>query len=112
MRSSDIGRPLTMLPNLWCRVKVVVGSGTVLLSHELGGSGLPDLGAVDEVAGLALLAGRLGGRIILTDVSPAMRSLLELAGLRVEVEREAKGGEEPCGVEEVQEELHPGDLAS
>ena len=80
--------------------------------HELGGPGLPDLGAVDDVARLALLAGRLGGRIVLSDVSPAMRSLLELAGLGVEVEGEAEGGEEPLGVEEGQEELHPGDLAS
>ncbi len=112
MRLRRIARPLRVVINLWCRVRIVVAGRTALVCHELGGPGLPDLGAVDEVARLALLAGRLGGRIILSDVSPAMRSLLELAGLGVEVERETEGGEEPLGVEEGQEELHPGDLAS
>ena len=112
MRSRGIARPFSVDFTLWCRVRVVVADDTVLICHEFGGPELPDLGAVDDVARLALLAGRLGGRIIVCDLSPAMRSLLELAGLGVEVQREAEGGEEPRGVEEVQEELHPGDLAS
>ncbi len=65
---------------------------------------------MDDVARLALLAGRLGGGIVLTEVSPALRTLLELAGLRVEVEGQAELGEEPLGVQEGQEEGHPGDL--
>jgi hypothetical protein len=112
MRLSDIARPFRVAFNLWCRVKVVVAGRTALFCHELGGPGLPDLGAVDDVARLALLAGRLGGHIMISDISPAMRSLLELAGLGVEVQGEAEGGEEPLGVEEGEEELHPGDLAS
>jgi hypothetical protein len=112
MRLPGIGRPFRVVFTLWCRVRVVVAGRTALFCHELAGPGQPDLGAVDEVARLALLAGRLGGRIILSDVSPAMRSLLELAGLGVEVQGEAEGGEEPLGVEEGEEELHPGDLAS
>jgi hypothetical protein len=88
---------------LWCRVLIVGADHTTLAHHQLGGPGLPDLGAVDDVARLALLARRLGGRIILSDVNPALHSLLELAGLRVEVEREAEGREEPLGAEEGQE---------
>jgi hypothetical protein len=103
-------RPLSVVVNRWCRVLVVGADHTALASHQLGGPGDPDLGAVDDVARLALVARRLGGGIILTDVAPALRSLLELAGLRVEMEGEAEGGEEPLGIEEGQEELHPGDL--
>jgi hypothetical protein len=112
MRFSGIGRPLSVLINLWCRVTVVVANDTALICHELGGPEGPDLGAVDVVARLALLAGRLGGRIIVSDLSPEMGALLELTGLPVEVEGEAEGREEPLGVEQGQEELHPGDRAS
>jgi len=101
-----------MVVTRWCRVLVVGADHTSLASHQLSGPGLPDLGTVDQVARLALRARRVGGRIILSDVSPAMRSLLELTGLRVEVEGEAESGEEPLGVEKGQEELHPGDLAT
>jgi len=100
-----------MVVTRWCRVLIVGPDHTSLGYHQLGGPGLPDLGTVDEVARLALLARRLGGRIILSDLSPALRSLLDLAGLRVEVEGEAESGEEPLRVEEGQEHLHPDDLA-
>ena len=112
MRSRGIARPLSVVVHLWCRVQIVGADHTTLARHQLGGPGLPDLGAVDDVARLALRARRLGGRIILSDVSPALRSLLDLAGLTVEVVGEAEGREEPLGVQEGQEELHPGDLAS
>jgi hypothetical protein len=86
--------------------------GTVLADWVFAGAGAPTLGAVDDVARLALLATRLGCRIALAEVSPAMRELLDLAGLRVEVQGQAELGEEPLGVQERQEEVHPGDLAS
>ncbi len=76
----------------------------------LRGPGHPDLDAVDAVARLALLAGHLGSHIVLAEVSPELDGLLELAGLRVEVERQSKLREESLGVEEVQEEGHPDDL--
>jgi hypothetical protein len=101
-----------MVVTLWCRVLIVGADHTTLARHQLGGPGPPDLGAVDDVARLALLARRLGGRIILSDVTPALCALLELAGLRVEVEGQAEAGEEPVRVEEGQEELHPGDHAT
>jgi hypothetical protein len=99
MRLRHIVRPLSVVVNLWCRVLVVGADHTALARHQLGGPGLPDIGAVDDVARLALLAGQLGGRIVLSDVSPALHALLELAGLRVEMEWEAEGGEEPLGVQ-------------
>jgi hypothetical protein len=112
MRLRTIVRPLRVVVNLWCRVLVVGADHTALACHQLGGPGLPDIGVVDDVARLALQAGRLGGRIVLSDVTPAVRALLELAGLRVEMEREAERGEEALWVEGEQEELHPGDCAS
>ena len=47
--------------------------GAALISYVLEGPGAPDMGAVDEVARLALMAGRLGGAVVLADVSPALR---------------------------------------
>lgn len=95
----------------WCRVTVVGPDGTVVACCELDGPGFPGLGAVDDVARLALLASRLGGSITLAEVSPAMRELLELAGLCVEMEGQAELGEEPCGIQQREEEVHPGDPA-
>jgi hypothetical protein len=93
----------------WCRVTVVGPDGTVVARCELDGPGSPGLGAIDDVAHLALLASRLGGGITLAEVSPAMRELLELAGLCVEMEGQAELGEEPPGIEHGEEEIHPGD---
>lgn len=83
--------------------------GTVVTSCALDGPGPPDLGAVDDVARLALLATRLGGGIALTEVSQDMRGLIELAGLGVEMEGQAELGEEPLGIQQGQEEAHPRD---
>jgi len=94
----------------WCRVTVVGKDGTKLTGCVLLGPGPPDIGAVDEVARLALHAARLGGGISLADVAPAMRELLELAGLCVEVEGQTELGKEALGVQEIQEHVHPGDL--
>jgi hypothetical protein len=109
MRLPDTTRPLRVPANLWCRVVVMGADHSTLSRLQLGGPGPPDIGAVDEVARLALQAGRLGGRIILSEVTPALRELLELAGLRVEMERETERGEQARRLEGIQEELHPGD---
>jgi hypothetical protein len=71
---------------LWCRVSVVGPDGDELARYALQGLGAPDLGAVDLVARLTLVAERLGGDSILTELSAGLRMLLELAGLIVEVE--------------------------
>ena len=95
---------------LWCRVRVLSSDGAELADILLEGQGAPDLGAVDEVARLALLAGRLGGGVVLAEVSAALDALLHLAGLAVEVEGQAELAEEPLGAQEGQEKGHPGDL--
>lgn len=41
----------------------------------------PDLEAVEELCRLALAAGRLGCRVLLVDVDPALQDLLVLAGV-------------------------------
>lgn len=84
--------------------------GGMVTGCVLEGLGLPDLRAVDAVARQALLAARLGGVIALAEVAPAMSELLELAGLRVEVEGQGKIREEPLDPQEGQEGVHPGDL--
>jgi hypothetical protein len=100
-----------MVDELWCRVLIVGPDGFGVVEHRFGGPGLPDLGVVDDIARLALRAGRIGGRIILSEVSPALSALLDLSGLGVEMERQTERGEKPVGVQEVQKKLHPGDLA-
>jgi hypothetical protein len=96
---------------LWCRVTVVGPDGAELASHVLSGPGAPDMGTVDDVARLALRAGRLGGGAVLTDVCPALQALLELTGLGAEVKWQAELGEEPLGAQEGQEPRHTGDLS-
>jgi hypothetical protein len=96
--------------DVWCRVTILGPDGAELDCCVLEGPGVPDLGAVDQMGRLALLAGRLGGSIVLTELSPTLRSLLELAGLRVDVGGQAERREEPFGVQESQEEGHTGDL--
>ncbi len=93
----------------WCRIRIVRSDGTPLVDRVLEGQGRPDLEAVDDVARAALMARRLGVGILVTEASPDMAELLYLAGLRIEVEGKAERGEEPVRVEEVQEEVHPGD---
>jgi hypothetical protein len=95
---------------LWCRVSVVGPDGAELSSHVLSGPGAPGMATVDDVARLALMAGRLGGGAVLTDVSPALQALLELAGLGGEAQGQAELGEEPLGAQEGQEPRHTGDL--
>jgi hypothetical protein len=95
----------------WCRVTVVGPDEAELAAGVLEGPGAPDLGAVDDVARLALVAKRLGGALVLTEVAPALQVLLELAGLPVQVQGKTEGRKEPLGVEQRQEERHPGDLS-
>ena len=75
-----------MVAELWGRVTIIGPDGAELVSGELRGSGAPDLGTVESIARLALSTGRLGGSMTLAQVSPALDALLELAGLRVQME--------------------------
>lgn len=114
------------------RTRLAAGGGVVVCdAWALGGRGLA---AVDLLARLELTARRAGGRIRLRHPPPDLPALLLLTGLsfeveegpgptghrgagaaraaqglgRVEVERQAEGGEEPGGVQEGGE---PGDPA-
>lgn len=79
-------------------------------SEWLQGEGAPDLEVVDMVAHRALDSSRSGRRLVLGDVEPELEDLLRLAGLPVEMEGQAEGGEEPLHIEKGQEERHLGDL--
>jgi anti-anti-sigma regulatory factor len=82
---------------------------------------LSDLGlrAIDRLARLQLEARRRGGRIALTNASPELGELIDLAGLRsvlpcltsvelvVEVSGQAEQREEPRGVEEEGDPAEP-----
>jgi hypothetical protein len=108
MRTSAVLRPPGVL--LWCRVTLVDPEGNALAAGVLEGPTAPDIGAVDDVARLALLANRMGGGLVLTDVSADLRTLVELTGLAVEMEREPERGEQALGVHQVEEERHARDL--
>jgi len=54
---------------LWCRATIVGPGDLELAAFALEGPGDPDVGAVDDVARFVLLAKRLGGRLVLTDLS-------------------------------------------
>jgi hypothetical protein len=82
-----------MATERWCRVTMVGSDGDPIADGVLEGTCGPDLGAVDDLARLALVAKRLGARLKLAEVTPELADLLELTGLRVEVERQPEGGE-------------------
>jgi hypothetical protein len=116
---------------LWCRVTIVGPGDAELATFALKGQGDPDVGAVGDVARLVLVARRLEGRLLLTDLSTKLRVLLDLAGLpaelaglcvevagpcdgevsRIEVERQTELGEEPRGVQEGEKEGRGADLS-
>ncbi|MFF7855355.1 STAS domain-containing protein [Streptomyces sp. NPDC007904] len=84
------------------------GAGGVVVC-DVGGLGPPGLAAVNLLARLQLTARRAGGRIRLRDPSPALHALLDLVGLRFEVEGQPEQREPPLGVEEA---VEPGDPAA
>ena len=75
---------------------------------DVAGLGPPGLGAVDLLARLQLAARRAGGRIRLRDPDPALHALLDLVGLRFEVEGQTEQRDPALGVEE---EVEPGEPA-
>ncbi|MBD9730497.1 STAS domain-containing protein [Streptomyces sp. H28] len=84
------------------------GSGACgVVVCDVAGLGPPGLAAVNLLARLELLARRTGGRIRLRDPDPALRVLLDLVGLRFEVEGQPEQREEPLGVEEAVEPRDP-----
>ncbi|MFG2778980.1 hypothetical protein ACGFY7_14180 [Streptomyces prunicolor] len=83
------------------------GAGVVLV--EVVGPGPPGLGTVDLLARLHLTARRTGGgRVRLRAPAPELRALLDLVGLRFEMEGQVEQREPALGV---QEEVEPGEPA-
>jgi STAS domain len=101
---------------LWCRARAGDdGQPPTGASVVIEGTRLPDLAAVDELARWALEAKRAGRRLVIEYLAPQMADLLDLAGLDlvglgVEMQGQAEGGEEPLGIERVEEEGQLGDL--
>ncbi|WP_338900316.1 STAS domain-containing protein [Streptomyces sp. TG1A-60] len=84
------------------------GAGGGVLVCDVAGIGPPGLGVIDVLARLQLAARRAGGRIRLRDPDPALRALLGLVGLALDVEGQVEEGEPAGGVEEA---VEPGDPA-
>ncbi|MGW7787097.1 STAS domain-containing protein [Streptomyces tricolor] len=96
------------VPGLCDEVRALMeGSGARVVVCDVGGLGPPGLAAVDLLARLELAARRAGGRIRLRDPDPALPALLDLVGLRFQMERQAEEREPPLGVEEAVETGDP-----
>jgi ABC-type transporter Mla MlaB component len=74
------------------------GAGAVVC--DVAGLRPPDLAVVDLLARLELAARGAGGRIRLREPDPALHALLDLVGLRFELEGQPEQREPPLGVEE------------
>ncbi|MFJ9813807.1 STAS domain-containing protein [Streptomyces sp. NPDC101151] len=82
-------------------------SGAGVIVCDVGGLGPPGLRTVDLLARLELAARRAGGRIRLRDPDPALHALLDLVGLRFQMEGQVEEGEPALGVEEAVESGDP-----
>ncbi|MFI9390931.1 STAS domain-containing protein [Streptomyces bauhiniae] len=83
-------------------VRGLVGRSGVVVC-DVRALGPPSLPHVELLARLELAARRGGGRISLRGPEPALRALLGLVGLRLQVEGEVEEGEPAGGVEEAVE---------
>ncbi|MGW6027265.1 STAS domain-containing protein [Streptomyces sp. NPDC055099] len=84
-------------------------TGAEVLVCDVADLGPPVLAAIDALARLQLTARRAGGRIRLRNPAPALRELLDLVGLPIEVEmgRQAEQREPPGRVQEAVEARDP-----
>ncbi|MEU2930202.1 STAS domain-containing protein [Streptomyces sp. NPDC007251] len=90
------------------RVRLLLaGGGSRVVVCDVGGLGPPGLAVVDLLARLELAARRAGGRIRLRDPDPALPALLDLVGLRFQMERQLEQREPALGVEEAVETGDP-----
>ncbi|WP_405885559.1 STAS domain-containing protein [Streptomyces sp. NBC_01136] len=82
------------------------GAGVVVC--DVAGLGAPGLATVDALARMQLAARQAGGRIHLRAPAPPLLLLLDLVGLRFELEGKTEEREPALGVEEA---VEPGDPA-
>ncbi|MFD4558763.1 hypothetical protein ACFWP5_31340 [Streptomyces sp. NPDC058469] len=105
-------RPVTRdeVAGLCAEVRALLeATGAGAVPVEVVGPGPPGLDTVDLLARLELTARRAGGRRIrLRDPGPALRALLDLVGLRFEMEGQVEQREPAL---RVQEEVEPGEPA-
>lgn len=87
------------------RARLTATGGGVVVC-DVAGLGPPGLVTVDVLARMELAARRAGGRIRLRDPAPPLRALLDLVGLRFELEGQAEEREPALRVEEA---VEPGD---
>lgn len=96
------------VPGLCAEVRdLLAGRGGGVVVCDVSGLGPPGLAAVDLLARLELTARRAGGRILLRDPAPALGALLDLVGLRLQVEGQVEQREPAPGVEEAVETGDP-----
>ncbi|MCX4421895.1 STAS domain-containing protein [Streptomyces mirabilis] len=86
----------------------LAATGARVVVCDVAGLGPPGLATVDALARMQLTARRAGGRVRLRAPAPSLLLLLDLVGLRFEVEGEAEEREPALGV---QEAVEPGDAA-
>ncbi|MEV5877126.1 STAS domain-containing protein [Streptomyces sp. NPDC052101] len=86
---------------------LLAGDGARVVVCDVGGLGPPGLAVVDLLARLELTARRAGGRIRLRDPDPALPALLDLVGLRFQMEGQVEEREPALGVEEAVETGDP-----
>ena len=98
--------------------RVIGPDAPVPIGHPLEGLGAPDFRVVEGLCRVVLAAKRAGSRLVLSEVSPELAALLDLAGLTsdlrwlvVEVARQSEMRKEPFLVQRSEEEVHPRDQA-
>lgn len=89
------------------RARLAATGGGVVVC-DVARLGQPGLATVDALARMELAARRMGGRIRLRGPAPPLRALLDLVGLRFELEGQSEEREPARGVEEA---VEPGDPA-
>jgi hypothetical protein len=84
---------------VWCRMMALGADGRATGLWVVRGRGRPDLQTIDSIARRALEATRAGGRLVLWDVAPNLRELLELVPLPVLLDGTVEAGGQPEGRE-------------
>lgn len=75
---ADPARPVGMCESARA---ILAGTETGLLVCDVNALTRPDVGTVDALARLTLVARQLGGQVLLLDAPHELRELLDLAGL-------------------------------
>ena len=76
---------------------ILADAGTHLLACDVHALVRPDIGTLDALARLILVAGELGGEVVLLDARPELVELVDLAGLADVVRCVSRSGLEPEG---------------